>query len=79
MHSNPIGDPTLEDRDTVVLDLLLIDHDGVWTIDELQHLVGDPIGVEDSIARLSALRLVHRLQDCVFATRAAAHMHKLAG
>lgn len=79
MHAQPIGDPTTTDaqHDAVVLDLLLTEHDGLWSTSELQHLVGDAIGVEDSIARLHALGLVHRLEEFVFATRAAAHMHAL--
>ena len=79
MHSQPIGDPSIEDRDSVILDLLLIEHDGIWSIDELKRLVGDAVGVEDALARLTALGLVHQLEEYVFASRAAAHVHKLAG
>lgn len=78
MHTNPIADPAHADRDALVLDLLLIEHNGLWSIDELKHLVGDEPGVEDAIARLHALGLIHRLENYVFAGRAAAHVHKLA-
>jgi hypothetical protein len=77
MHSQVIGDPAHADRDATILDLLLIEHDGLWSVDELKQLVGDAVGVEDAIARLSALGLIHRLEDFVFASRAAAHVHKL--
>jgi hypothetical protein len=81
MHSQPIGDPSLAERqhDAVILDLLLIEHDGIWSIDELKHQVGDPIGVEDAITRLGTLGLIHKLENFVFASRAAAHVHALAG
>jgi hypothetical protein len=80
MQAQPIGDPSTAERqhDAVVLDLLLVEHDGLWSVDELKRLVGDAVSVEDALARLTALGLVHRLEDFVFATRSAAHVHKLA-
>lgn len=75
-----MADPIRDDAfwDATVLDLLLEEHPGVWSVDELKRLVGDSIAAEDAVTRLAALGLVHRGDDCVFATRAAAHMHKLA-
>ena len=80
MHGQPIADSSIEDghHDSIVLDLLLVEHDGLWSISELKRLVGDPPGVDDAIARLHALGLIHKLDEYVFASRAAAHVHKLA-
>ena len=79
MHTQPIGDPSTTDaqHDAIVLDLLLTDHNGLWSTTELQHQVGDPVAVDDTLDRLHALGLIHRLESFVFATRAAAHMHAL--
>lgn len=80
MHPQPMADPVRDDAywDSTVLDLLLEEHPGVWSIDELRRVAGDSNATDDALARLTALRLVHRGGDCVFATRAAAHMHQLA-
>ncbi len=76
MHDQPIADrpPTDGVRDLLVLDMLVNEHAGLWTIDELKRMYGDPTAVEDVLARLAGLGLVHRIEDCVFATRAAAHV-----
>jgi hypothetical protein len=80
MHHQPMADPVRDDAhwDATILDLLLDEHPGLWSIHELQQLGGDALAVADSLQRLQALGLIHRVNDCVFATRAAAHMHSLA-
>jgi hypothetical protein len=81
MHTQPIGDPIADDSrlEGPILDLLVIEHDGLWSINELKQLMGDPIEVEDALARLQALGLIHKIEDCVFATRGTVHVHALAG
>ena len=80
MHQQPMADPVRDDAywDATVLDLLLDEHPGLWSIDDLERLAGDANAVGDAVIRLTALGLVHRVGDCAFATRAAAHMHRLA-
>jgi len=80
MHHNPTTDPALDEAqwDSTILDLLVHEHPGLWTLHELDQLGGDTLALADALARLLALGLVHMVGDCVFATRAAAHMHKLA-
>lgn len=79
MHDQPIADPADADgtTDFTVLDLLVVAHDGLWSVDELKQLIGDPTAVDDSLARLHGLGLVHRLDGFVCATRGAAHVHSL--
>ena len=79
MQHQPMADPACDDSqwDTTILDLLVHDHPGLWTVHELHQLGGDTLAVDDALARLAALGLIHRLDDCVFATRAATHVHKL--
>jgi hypothetical protein len=74
-----MADPASDDAqwDARILDLLVHEHPGLWTVHELQHLGGSGLAVADSLARLQALGLIHRVDDCVFATRAAAHVHSL--
>jgi hypothetical protein len=79
MHGQPIADPADADGtyDSTILDLLVIEHDGLWSIDELKRMLGDDTQVDDSLARLHGLGLVHRLDGYVCATRGAAHIHLL--
>lgn len=80
MHGQPIADPAREDGayDSMVLDLLVVEHDGLWSVDELKRMLGDTSEIDDSLARLHGLGLVHRLGGFVCATRSAAHIHLLA-
>lgn len=81
MHAQPNPThPSTEDTayDALVLDLLLIEHDGLWSIAELQQMLGNEPAVEDTLARLHGLGLIHRIENLVCATRAAAHLHALA-
>lgn len=80
MLTQPIADPAHADGtyDSLVLDLLVIEHDGLWSVAELKRMLGDVTAVDDSLARLHGLGLVHRLDGLVCATRSAAHVHSLA-
>jgi hypothetical protein len=81
MHAQPNSKhPSTEDAtyDALVLDLLLIEHDGLWSVAELQQMLGNEPAVEDALARLHGLGLIHRIENLVCATRAAAHMRALA-
>ncbi len=80
MHGNPIADPDSSDGtyDSTVLDLLVIEHAGIWSIDELKQMLGDDVATDDALARLHGLGLIHLLDDgFVCATRSAAHVHAL--
>lgn len=69
-----------EKFDQAILGLLL--HEtaaGPWAIDELAREIGDLVEVEDSLARLYGVGLIHRLSDrFVFPTRAAVRASELA-
>jgi hypothetical protein len=81
------GDPhTLKQA---LLDLLLEDRPGLWTLAELDrqlHPSSDTatgetpitVDVEDAVEDLYAVGLLHRLGQFVFATRAAHEAHRLA-
>jgi hypothetical protein len=68
-----------EDRwDSTVLDLLLYDEPGaLWSLDDLARQCDDRINARDAVVRLKSAGLVHEIQDCVFASRAAQHFHRL--
>lgn len=59
------------DSDRAVLTVLL-DSPGLWAVAEVQREFSDPVEAENSLSRLYAAGLVHRLDGFVFATRAAA-------
>lgn len=65
-------------QDSTILDLLVIEHDGLWSVDELKQMLGDVAGVDDSLARLHGFGLIHRLDGFVCATRGTVHMLSLA-
>jgi hypothetical protein len=77
MLDHPIeDDPALdrvsdEDRDKCVLDLMLCDSPGLWTVDEIARVLKTQVGAEDAVARLCAAGLVHRLGEFVTLTHAA--------
>jgi hypothetical protein len=63
--------------DRNLLALMLDDDRGLWSLGELAREFG--ADVEDSVSRLFAAGLVHRVDGrFVFATRAAARAHDLA-
>lgn len=64
--------------DQAILGLLLTDSAAIWSVEEMASEIGNPIHVTDSINRLAAIGLVHRLDGFVFATRAAAKATELA-
>jgi hypothetical protein len=64
--------------DQAVLGLLLTDSAAIWSVEEMVSEIGNSIHVTDSINRLAARRLIHRLDGFVFATRAAAKATDLA-
>lgn len=70
-----------DDRfDHAILDLLLHDQPGrLWAEAELVRELGSRLAVEDALARLYGVGLIHRLREgFVFATRAAFRSHHLA-
>lgn len=65
--------------DAAILSLLLdADAQRPWAEEEVAREVGEPLAVTDSLARLSAAGLVHRLEGFVFASRAALRAAELA-
>jgi hypothetical protein len=57
--------------DQAVLDLLVHRHGaGPWATEELAREIGDPIAVNDALARLYGGGLIHRLHEFAFPTRA---------
>jgi hypothetical protein len=64
--------------DQAVLGVLLTDSAAIWSVEEMASEIGNPIHVTDSINRLAAIGLVHRLDGFVLATRAAAKATELA-
>jgi len=64
----------LDDQtDRLVLTLLLSSQfPGLWSVEELKREIGRPIDVVDAIHRLHGQGLIHRLEEFVFASHAAA-------
>jgi hypothetical protein len=82
MHGERISSPAPEQDsqiDRVVMALLLDQYQGLWRADEIAREIGDDVEVEDSLARLHAAGLVHRLEDFVFPTVAAVHAARIDG
>ncbi len=93
MHCNPnpgcSPGPVEDSLDEALLGLLVDDHPGLWSLDELtrsltsssQTADGDEPpshDTEDAIERLYAAGLIHRVDQYVFATRAAHTAQRLA-
>lgn len=80
MQDEDIPDPgrLLDEIERLVLGLLLPSAgSGVCSIHELSVAVGDQEMVELAVADLHAAGLVHRIQEFVVATGAAARFHEL--
>ncbi len=80
MHDqrSPVGEQE-ECDDARVLDLLLDpDNQRPWSTDELLREVGDRVVMADSLARLYAAGLIHRLGEFVWPTRPALRAAALA-
>jgi hypothetical protein len=64
--------------DKSVLTLLLASRfPGLWSVEELKREIGRPIEVHDALVRLNGQGLIHRLDDFVFVTHAAACCEEL--
>jgi hypothetical protein len=71
MHAQGIDDTILG---------LLADTNGPWKITELEMEIGQPIPVRDSVARLVAAGLAHRMKGgFVCSSAAGRHMEELRG
>jgi hypothetical protein len=82
MHQTASQHTVAEDQrriDQAILALLLEDQAQPWAIDELGRAIGNEIEVADSIARLYAAGLIHRLDHFVFPTRGARRAAVLMG
>lgn len=81
MQAQGTSTPVLEDAaiDGTIMAMLLAD-DGQrpWTPDEIVREVGDEVAVTDGLRRLYGGGLIHRLEEFVFATRAALASEQLA-
>jgi hypothetical protein len=65
------GPAEADDRLDAALLTLLLDEPWPLSHEELTTALGEGPGVEDALARLEGLGLVHRLEQFVFPTRAA--------
>jgi hypothetical protein len=77
------GESTLAEQDRradcAILGLLLDPgSERPWSDDEVAREFGDELAATDSLARLRAVGLVHRLDGFVFASRAALRSDALA-
>ena len=79
MQDQPIP-PAVEDVqiDQAIIGALLTDEAPLWSFYELVRQFGNEIAVTDSVNRLAGQGLIHRLDQFVFATRAAAKATDLA-
>ena len=69
----------LDRAEHVVLSLLLDrETHGPWSVREIGRELGDDVEGEDVVASLHGAGLVHRCEDLVFPTRAAARCFQLA-
>ena len=69
-----------EDGELAVLTLLLDSRTPwLWSIEELARELGSELHATDAAASLHSAGLVHRCNEFVFATRAAARFSRLVG
>jgi hypothetical protein len=81
MHDESIPDGARREQahDHAVLGLLLDEEHVIWSIAEVERMLGSHVAGVDAIHRLHAAGLVHMLGEYVFATRAAASAWAVAG
>jgi hypothetical protein len=80
MQDKTMPDPgrRLDEAERAVLCLLLHPGpSGLWSIGEIAREIGDPATAGLAVVSLHAAGLAHRLDEFVFATRAAARAHEL--
>lgn len=65
--------------DQAIMGLLLIDHPGLWSVEEVVREMGDELRAQDGLSRLAGAGLIHRFDEFVFATRTAARAGSLGG
>lgn len=59
-----------EDRDSLVLDLMLTESSSYpWSREEIVRVIGNRVGALDAVARLEEEGLLHRVGEFVFPTR----------
>ena len=63
--------------DQAIMGLLLIDHPGLWSVEEVVREMGDELRAQDGLSRLAGAGLVHRFGSFVFATRTATQAHAI--
>jgi hypothetical protein len=82
MQDQPIGpdaEPTCDEAERVVLSLLLdSEFSGPWSMQELVREIGSELRVAVALLSLHGAGLVHRSQEFVWATHAAARFSQLA-
>lgn len=59
-----------ESTDRAIMDAL-IDDPGPWAVVELQRELSNALAVEDGLARLVGVGMVHQIEGFVFASRTA--------
>jgi hypothetical protein len=80
IHDRPDDAPRDEHSELVVLTLLLDDSTPwLWSLEELARELEDELQATDAVASLHRAGLVHRAQQFVFATCAAARFSRLIG
>ena len=78
MQENPTHEPAGEPGERALLALLLDrEEQRPWSVRELELEIGSCIEVQDSLARLHAVGLVHRCGEFVWASRAALRAEEL--
>jgi ABC-type hemin transport system ATPase subunit len=69
-----------EASDRAVLRLMLCNDSGFpWSVEEIVRTIGEPLDAVDTLRRLEAAGLAHRLGDFVFPTLAARRADELSG
>jgi hypothetical protein len=72
---------TIEENGELTVMTLLLDArtPWLWSIEELALELASKLDADDAVASLHAAGLVHRCNEFVFATRAAARFSRLVG